>query len=86
MPGPKRQYPTNADRQRAYRKRNKPKSPIAHSAEQLRDAVHQAALAGDDLAKRADLLDPVLILDALTDHFHDLAGTPPEQRPAKRNA
>ena len=87
-PGPEPTYPSKAEKQRAYRERNRERlkrereegQELRELAHQVRDAVHQAALAGDELAKQSDLVEPALTLQALRDHFLRVAGiAPPSQ-------
>jgi hypothetical protein len=89
MPGPTRFYKSNAERQRAYRKRKQAdfeeESRLAETtatyAWVLQEAVRAALRAGDVTARKVCREDPIDTLRALTDHFHDQAGTPAEKRP-----
>jgi hypothetical protein len=91
MPGPLPIYPTNADRQRAYRKRKRAETEgelraaerVNAHAWALNQAVKAALQAGegDPLARQVYRDDPIDTLHALIDHFHDQAGTPPSGRP-----
>src|SRR5438874_5226121 len=89
MPGLTRFYKSNADRQRAYRKRKQAEmeeesllaEATAAHAWVLQEAVRAALHAGDATAQKVCRDDPIDTLRALTDHVHDQAGTPAENRP-----
>jgi hypothetical protein len=91
MPGPTPFYPSNAARQRAYRKRRQAaleeESRFAEAtsvhAYALQAAVEVARHApeSDPLAAKVYRDDPIELLRALIEHFHDQAGTPAHARP-----
>ena len=91
MPGSTPFYPSNAARQRAYRKRRQAAleeerhfaeatSVHAYALQVAVDAARHAP-ASDPLAAQVYRDDPIEILRALIDHFHDQAGTPAHERP-----
>src|SRR5438270_13022600 len=89
MPGPTRFYKSNADRQRAYRKRKQAEmeeesllaEATAAHAWVLQEAVRAALREGDPTAQKIYREEPSDTLRALIDHFHDQTGTPAEHRP-----
>lgn len=92
MPGPPRLYTNNAARQRAYRARKQGEmteerefaeatSVHAYALQAAVKAAWQAGAEGDPVARKVYRDDPIELLRALIDHFHDQAGTAPSARP-----
>jgi hypothetical protein len=96
MPGAIRFYKSNAERQRAYRKRKQEEveqerllaEEVSIYAWVLWEAVRAASGAGggDPVARKVYRPDPIDTLRALVDHFHDQAGTPASGRPWRETA
>lgn len=87
MPGPDRRYETDAERQRAYRERNRKRlqqeraegQELRELGGQLVEAVHQAAKVGDSLAIAVDRDMPAEVVAELVAHFRRVAGVAPER-------
>lgn len=91
MPGPPRVYPSNAERQRSYRRRKQieaeeellfAEATSVHAyALQAAIKAARAAPVADPIACKVYREDAIETLRALIDHFHDQAGTSVGERP-----
>jgi hypothetical protein len=92
MPGPFPFYRSDAERQRAYRRRKRETDHEERKEAQdtlvyahvVHRAVGLARKAEDPVARKVYREDAWETLRALADHFYDRAETPPEQRPWRR--
>ena len=82
MPGPEPTYKSKADKQRAYRERNRERlreqreevAQLRHAAEAVHRAVGSAADAGNEIAARIRRASVVETLVAVAEHFRPEAG------------